>query len=75
MNFDDLDGLDDRVTLISFGSAEWPRWMIYHRRQGVWWGQGAWRGNQRDGEMWDNFEKAADELRQAEQHQFGLEEE
>lgn len=75
LDFDGLDGLDYPVTLISFGSAEWQRWMIYHRRRRRWWGHGTWRQHQRDGEMWDDFDEADEEFRQADQYRFGVEDE
>lgn len=62
-----MDDEDDdiSVTMVSFGDIEWQRWMIYHRGRDRWWGHGAWRIRQRDGEVWQSFYEAKHEWRNA----------
>lgn len=71
------DDDDEIVTLISNGSSDWPRFMIYHRERDRYWNNGVWRSNRRDGEMWVNTRGTEQSLEEAREfaNQYGIEDE
>lgn len=56
---------DEVVNLVSCGSIDFPRFMIFHGERNLFWNKGRWRSNWRNGEMWDCPGRAENELKQA----------
>lgn len=61
------------VVLIQVGQRRWPRWMIFHQSQNLYWSKGIWERCRRNGDLWDDEEAAELEQQFAEFFSEGVE--
>lgn len=53
------------VNLLACGSADWPRFLIFHGERNLFWNKGRWRSSWRNGELWNDSMIADHELEHA----------